>query len=106
MCQNPLGAILSAGDFLAQVKAGIDAADYMIRKLDSYERDLRYDDNQKQMLEQALRLYETGRLSKDQLKAIIDILPTNAPPRTVDIMPQQRRSEFDLSAMLQQLSFN
>ena len=106
MCQNPLGAILSAGDFLAQVKAGVDAADYMIRKLDTYERDLRYDDNQKQMLEQALRLYETGRLSKDQLKAIVDILPSNGQPRTVNIMPQQQRSDFDLGAILQPLSFN
>lgn len=46
MCSpNPLTAmsILGAGEFLAQVKAGVDAADYFIRKMDAYDRDRRRD---------------------------------------------------------------
>lgn len=80
MCPtNPFGAmsVLGAGDFLAQVKAGVDAADYFMRKMDAYERDQRYDDNQKHMVVQAMRMYETGQLSKEQLKAIIDLLPSH-----------------------------
>ncbi len=55
--------------------SAIDAADYLCRKMDQYERDQRYDDNQKKLLEQALRLYESGKIDKKGLISIIKVLP-------------------------------
>jgi hypothetical protein len=51
--------------------------------------------------------------SKEQLKAIIDLLPSHGHIQTVDVkpqsqrqelMPQQQQSAFDLGAMFQQLT--
>jgi hypothetical protein len=43
--------------------------------IDGYYARQRYDDNARIMLENAFRLYERGEMTKDQLKAIIDLLP-------------------------------
>ena len=86
--------------FLEAALQGIEAADYFIRKMDAYERDKRYDDNQKNLVVQATRMFETGRISKAQPKAIIDQLPdtvlTHAEP--VQSIPAQQG--IDLNQLL------
>ena len=115
--QNPLSMGMSmfggAGNLVESLKAGIDLAYYFEQKEQEFQRSQRYDDNQKHMVVNALRMYEKGELSKDQLKAIIDVLPGNASTQTVEVkpqrqelIPQQRRSEFDLGALLGQFTYN
>jgi hypothetical protein len=62
-------------EFLGMAIAGIEAADYLVRKMDQYEKDQRYDDNNKKLIVQATRMFESGQISKAQFKAIIDQLP-------------------------------
>ena len=62
-------------EFLGMAIAGIEAADYLVRKMDQYEKDQRYDDNNKKLIVQATRMFESGQFSKAQFKAIIDQLP-------------------------------
>lgn len=62
-------------EFLGMAIAGIEAADYLVRKMDQYEKDQRYDDNNKKLIVEATRMFESGQISKAQLKAIIDQLP-------------------------------
>lgn len=62
-------------ELLSMAIAGIEAADYLCRKLDQYEKEQRFDDNLHKLLEQASRLYESGQISKAQFKAILDQLP-------------------------------
>lgn len=79
----------------------VDFADYFARKLDQYERDQRYDDNQKKLLVQALRMYEKGDLNKDGLKAIIDLLPDAVPTKVQPASPNQ---DDDLAELLKRLT--
>lgn len=62
----------------------IDGIFYFFDRLDEYEKKQRYDDNRKKFLEQALRLYEQGELTKEQMKAVIELLPET---RTVKAEP-------------------
>jgi hypothetical protein len=63
-------------------KQTIDTIFHYFNRLDEYEKKRRYDDNAKHMVIQALRLFETGQISKDQLKAVIDLIP-----QTIDVTP-------------------
>lgn len=63
-------------------KQTIDTIFHYFNRLDEYEKKRRYDDNAKHMVVQALRLFETGQISKDQLKAVIDLIP-----QTIDVTP-------------------
>lgn len=62
-------------DMIAGVVTGAELADYVLRKADQYEKDQRYDDNLNKVVRQASRLYESGQISKEQFKNIIDNLP-------------------------------
>lgn len=53
----------------------IDLIDYAQRKSDIYDSERRYDDNAAKLLEQSLRLYERGEITKEALHTIIDCLP-------------------------------
>jgi hypothetical protein len=62
-------------DMIAGVVTGAELADYVLRKADKYEKDQRYDDNLNKVVRQASRLYESGQITKEQFKNIIDNLP-------------------------------
>jgi hypothetical protein len=84
----------------------IDGIFYFFNELDKYEAKQRYDDNRRRFLEQALRLYEQGEMSKDQLKVVIDLLPE----KTIDVQstpirtaPAASKSEIDLESLLNKI---
>lgn len=64
---NALGAVFNSNI--------IDGIFYFMEKLDEYEKKQRYDDNARKLLENAFRLYEQGELTKDQLIALVKLLP-------------------------------
>lgn len=82
-------------------QAAVDFADYFVRKLDQYEKEQRYDDNQKKMLVQALRMYEQGQISKEALKTIIDLLPDAIPVQAVEV---KKSDDVDIAELLKKLS--
>jgi len=84
----------------------IDGIFYFFNELDKYEAKQRYDDNRRRFLEQALRLYEQGEMSKDQLKVVIDLLPE----KPIDVQatpirpaPAAPKSEIDLESLLNKI---
>ena len=83
----------------------IDGIFYFFNELDKYEAKQRYDDNRRRFLEQALRLYEQGEMSKDQLKVVIDLLPE----KTIEVQatpiptPAASKSEIDLESLLNKI---
>ncbi|MCA2720195.1 hypothetical protein [Microcystis sp. M169S2] len=84
----------------------IDGIFYFFNELDKYEAKQRYDDNRRRFLEQALRLYEQGEMSKDQLKVVIDLLPE----KTIEVQatpvrpsPADPKSEIDLESLLNKI---
>lgn len=86
-------------------KQTIDTIFYYFNRLDEYEKKRRYDDNAKHMIVNALRMFETGQLSREQLKAVIDLIP-----QTVDVTPPQQISQglpdlsnVDVDAILKKL---
>lgn len=101
LSRDPMQGFLSV--FNPQV---IDGIFYFFNELDKYEAKQRYDDNRRRFLEQALRLYEQGEMSKDQLKIVIDLLPEKTidvqatPVRTVSATP---KSEIDLESLLNKI---
>jgi len=88
------GAPGSPLEFLQIVVSAVEAGDYICRKLDQYEKDQRFDDNTKKLVVQATRLFESGQITKAQLKAMIDQLP-----ETVDVKPVEE-PQVDLNEML------
>ncbi|BBG57975.1 hypothetical protein [uncultured phage] len=84
----------------------IDGIFYFFNELDKYEAKQRYDDNRRRFLEQALRLYEQGEMSKDQLKVVIDLLPeksinVEATPVKPTVSPKS--AEIDLESLLNKI---
>lgn len=65
----------SLQELFAVVVTGVEMGDYVARKMEQVSKDQRFDDNLAKLVSQATRLYETGRISKAQFKAIIDQLP-------------------------------
>lgn len=101
LSRDPMQGFLSV--FNPQV---IDGIFYFFNELDKYEAKQRYDDNRRRFLEQALRLYEQGEMSKDQLKVVIDLLPE----KTIDVQatpvrpaPAAPKSEIDLESLLNKI---
>jgi hypothetical protein len=92
------GAPGSPLEFLQIVVSAVEAGDYICRKLDQYEKDQRFDDNTKKLVVQATRLFESGQISKAQLKAMIDQLP-----ETVEVKPEP---QVDLNEMLKDVDPN
>lgn len=85
-------------EFLQIVVSAVEAGDYIARKLDQYEKDQRFDDNTKKLVVQATRLFESGQISKAQLKAIIDQLP-----ETVEVKAEP---QIDLNEVLKDVDPN
>lgn len=95
------GAPGSPLEFLQIVVSAVEAGDYIARKLDQYEKDQRFDDNTKKLVVQATRLFESGQISKAQLKAIIDQLP-----ETVETKPVEVSQGIDLNEVLNDVDPN
>jgi hypothetical protein len=70
--------------------------------LDEYEKKQRYDDNRRKFLEQALRLFEQGELTKEQMKAVIELLPET---RTVQAQPVDP-TKADMNELLKKFMNN
>ena len=84
----------------------IDGIFYFFNELDKYEAKQRYDDNRRRFLEQALRLYETGEMTKDQLKVVIDLLPEkiiDVQATSIWTAPSAPKSEIDLESLLDKI---
>jgi polyhydroxyalkanoate synthesis regulator phasin len=86
-------------DMIAGVVTGAELADYVLRKADQYEKDQRYDDNLNKVVRQASRLYESGQITKEQFKNIIDNLPETVETKmkTVEV---ETSNQNDLNEML------
>ena len=89
----------SLGELFAAVVTGVEMGDYIARKMDQYEKDQRYDDNLNKVVRQASRLYESGQISKEQFKNIIDNLPETVETKmkTVEVEPNNQN---DINEML------
>jgi len=84
----------------------IEGIFYFFNELDKYEAKQRYDDNRRRFLEQALRLYEQGEMSKDQLKVVIDLLPEksiNVEATPVKSTVSPKAAEIDLESLLNKI---
>ncbi|GBD55403.1 hypothetical protein D3800_23665 (plasmid) [Microcystis aeruginosa NIES-298] len=81
----------------------IDGIFYFFNELDKYEAKQRYDDNRRRFLEQALRLYEQGEMSKDQLKVVIDLLPEKIIEVQATPIPTASKSGIDLESLLNKI---
>lgn len=58
----------------------IDAIFHLAYKMDEYERYRRYQDNQAKAVEQLVRLYEKGQISREQLiKLMAELTSENDP---------------------------
>jgi hypothetical protein len=83
----------------------IDGIFYLFNELDRYEAKQRYDDNRRRFLEQSLRLFEQGEMTKDQLKIVIDLLPEK--PITIEASPVKTtvspKSEIDLEGLIDKI---
>jgi hypothetical protein len=79
----------------------IDGIFYFFDKLDE-EKKQRYDDNRRKFLEQALRLFEQGELTKEQMKAVIELLPET---RTVQAQPVDP-TKADMNELLKKFMNN
>lgn len=86
---NTLSGKGPIAELIAGAVTGAELADYVLRKADQYAKDQRHDDNLAKLVGQATRLYETGRISKAQFKAIIDQLPDTAETVEVKVKPVQ-----------------
>lgn len=86
-------------DMIAGVVTGAELADYVLRKADQYEKDQRYDDNMNKLVRQASRLYESGQITKEQFKNIIDNLPETVETKmkTVEV---ETSNQNDINEML------
>ena len=89
----------SLGELFAAVVTGVEMGDYIARKMDQYEKDQRYDDNLNKVVRQASRLYESGQITKEQFKNIIDNLPETVETKmkTVEVEPNNQN---DINEML------
>jgi hypothetical protein len=102
---NPLADPIMQGFLSVFNPQVIDGIFYFFNELDKYEAKQRYDDNRRRFLEQALRLYEQGEMSKDQLKVVIDLLPE----KTIEVQatpiptPASPKSEIDLESLLNKI---
>jgi hypothetical protein len=82
----------------------IDGIFYFFEKLDQYESKRRYDDNRRQFLEQALRLYEQGDMTKEQLKAVVDLLPDRTIEVNASPVPSPSpKSDVDVNELLNKI---
>jgi hypothetical protein len=84
----------------------IEGIFYFFERLDQYEAKRRYDDNRKRFLEQALRLFEQGDMTKEQLKAVVDLLPD----RTIEVkatpvmqQPPVSKPDTDINELLNKI---
>lgn len=84
----------------------IEGIFYFFERLDQYEAKRRYDDNRRRFLEQALRLFEQGDMTKEQLKAVVDLLPD----RTIEVKatpvmqhPPVSKPDLDLNELLNKI---
>lgn len=84
----------------------IEGIFYFFERLDQYEAKRRYDDNRRRFLEQALRLFEQGDMTKEQLKAVVDLLPD----RTIEVkatpvmqQPPVSKPDLDLNELLNKI---
>lgn len=86
-------------------KQTVDTIFYYFNRLDEYEKKQRYDDNAKKMIVNALRMFEMGQVSRDQLKQLIDLIPqtieVNQPQTISQGMPDL--SGIDVDAILKKL---
>ena len=104
---NPLSRDPVMAGFMSVFKPEvIEGIFYFFERLDQYEAKRRYDDNRRRFLEQALRLFEQGEMTKDQLKVVIDLLPEktieiNATP--IRTAPAASKSEIDLESLLNKI---
>lgn len=96
MERDPIAAALSA--VFNPSNGVIDGIFYYFEKLDEMEKRHRYDDNLQKFMGQALRLFEQGELSKEQLIQIIQMLPETQKAKAVEI-PQK----VDLNQVLEKL---
>lgn len=89
----------SLGELFAAVVTGVEMGDYIARKMDQYEKDQRYDDNLNKVVRQASRLYESGQITKEQFKNIIDNLPETVETKmkTVEV---ETSNQNDINEML------
>ena len=82
----------------------IEGIFYFFDRLDQYEAKQRYDDNRRRFLEQALRLFEQGELSKDQLKTVIDLLPETIEVKSSPVKhPPVSKSNSDINEILNKI---
>jgi hypothetical protein len=82
----------------------IEGIFYFFDRLDQYEAKRRYDDNRRRFLEQALRLFEQGELSKDQLKTVIDLLPETIEIKSSPIkQPPASKPDADINELLNKI---
>ena len=77
----------------------IDGFFHIVEKLDEYDKKQRYDDNRKKLLVNALRLFEQGQLTKQQLKAVVDLLPET---RVIEAIPVKEDVSDLLNKILNQ----
>ncbi|UAJ73750.1 hypothetical protein IQE94_05565 [Synechocystis sp. PCC 7339] len=84
-------------EILGACIAGVEAADYFIRKMDQWEKEQRFDDNTKKLVVQATRLFESGQITKEGLKAIIDELPDTI---TTEAKTVEQPNGVDLNEVL------
>ena len=87
-------------ELLGFAVAGIEAADYFVRKMDQYEKDQRYDDNNKKLIVQATRMYESGQISKAQFKTIIDQLPDPLEAQMKPVEQVQSNNQNEINEIL------
>jgi hypothetical protein len=95
---DPVAAALSA--VFNPANGVIDGVLHLLRGFDQLEKERRYDDNKAKLLNQALRLYEQGQLSKSQLMAIVQMLP-----ETIEVEAEQKpienNSNIDIKSILE-----
>jgi hypothetical protein len=97
---NTLSGKGPIAELIAGVVTGAELADYVVRKADQYEKDQRYDDNLNKVVRQASRLYESGQISKQQFKNIIDQLPDPLEAKMKPVQEVQSNNQNEINEIL------
>lgn len=97
---NTLSGKGPIAELIAGVVTGTELADYVVRKADQYEKDQRYDDNLNKVVRQASRLYESGQISKQQFKNIIDQLPDPLETKMKPVQEVESNNQSEINEIL------